>query len=372
MKKFALCLSLCLLSLICLPSLLASHQNWRMNEVCSNVDKSGQLIEIRSNVDGHEKITWCQMAAGNFISGVNTTYAFPQNLPTPQTEGKLLLIANASFEDTHRMKRDDIIPDRYLATGPGDALYNDILSWNEIPVDGVKSFAASRTIATPMNFSGEQTTLQVRNDTESPTLANLSAEALGIASNLDITDADERIIKVQSSISCIDNFDTAPLLSFELPIIRSVETFTQMLVSCRDSSDNKATATATATVTINVTSFEDTNNDGIANSTDEDDYDDERPDTDGDDIGNNADADDNGNGIADIEENPNGFDTDGDSIDDAVETDDDDTIPDDIELTNGLSPLNADDAANDNDGDGLTNTQEFISGKDISQGDLAR
>jgi len=383
MKKVALCLPLCLLSLIYLPSLLASHHSWRMNEVYSNVDGSIQFIEMRSSVDGHEKLTCCQMVAGNFISGVDTTYAFPQNLPTPQTAGKLLLIATASFEDTHGVKPDYIIPDRYLATGPGDVFYNDTLSWNELPLDGVNSFAASGSIAaaTPTNFSGEQTILQARNDTESPTLINLPADALNIASNLDIADTDERIIKVQSSISCIDNLDTAPLLSFALPIILRVDTSTQMLVSCGDSSDNEATAT----VTINISSFEDTDNDGIANSTDEDDDGDGRPDTndafpldptettdtDGDGIGNNADADDNGNGIADIEENPDGFDTDGDGIDDALDTDDDnDTIPDDIELANGLDPLNADDAANDNDGDGLTNAEEFSLGKDINQDDV--
>lgn len=58
-------------------------------------------------------------------------------------------------------------------------------------------------------------------------------------------------------------------------------------------------------------------------------------------------------------------DTDGDRIPDAFDIDDDnDGMPDIWEIENRLDPLNAADASRDNDGDGLTNLQEYSQGMD--------
>ncbi len=58
-------------------------------------------------------------------------------------------------------------------------------------------------------------------------------------------------------------------------------------------------------------------------------------------------------------------DSDGDGINDDVDTDDDnDGIPDDWETANGLDPLDASDALDDNDFDGVTNLDEFTGGTD--------
>jgi PKD repeat protein len=54
------------------------------------------------------------------------------------------------------------------------------------------------------------------------------------------------------------------------------------------------------------------------------------------------------------------LDTDGDSMPDVSDVDDDDDgIPDAWEIENGMNPLNATDASQDNDGDGVTNLQEY-------------
>ena len=50
---------------------------------------------------------------------------------------------------------------------------------------------------------------------------------------------------------------------------------------------------------------------------------------------------------------------------DSVDTDDDnDGMPDDYEIANGLNPLTAGDANQDADGDGFTNLEEFEAGSD--------
>ena len=64
------------------------------------------------------------------------------------------------------------------------------------------------------------------------------------------------------------------------------------------------------------------------------------------------------------------FDTDGDGIGNNADSDDDnDGLPDEYELANGLDPLNPEDAASDNDGDGATNIEEYEAGTDPNNAD---
>ncbi|TMO83654.1 hypothetical protein CWC15_14445, partial [Pseudoalteromonas spongiae] len=59
-------------------------------------------------------------------------------------------------------------------------------------------------------------------------------------------------------------------------------------------------------------------------------------------------------------------DTDGDGIRDSEDLDDDnDGLPDSFELSNGLDPLNANDASLDSDNDGLSNLEEYLAGTDM-------
>lgn len=78
------------------------------------------------------------------------------------------------------------------------------------------------------------------------------------------------------------------------------------------------------------------------------------PDRDGDNVANGTDA---------FPDNPaEWLDTDGDTIGNNADTDDDgDGLPDQWEKDNGLNPLDKSDAAGDNDKDGLSNLQEYIS-----------
>ena len=68
--------------------------------------------------------------------------------------------------------------------------------------------------------------------------------------------------------------------------------------------------------------------------------------------------------------NPDQIDTDLNGEGNACDSDDDgDDLPDQYEIANGLNPLDAGDAAADNDLDGLTNLQEFQFGTSVSRND---
>ncbi len=83
------------------------------------------------------------------------------------------------------------------------------------------------------------------------------------------------------------------------------------------------------------------------------------------DLGMVADTDDDNDGVADVDDAfpldaSESVDTDGDGVGNNADADDDnDQIPDTYEEENNLDPLNAEDAALDADGDGLTNLEEY-------------
>ncbi|MBO6658792.1 MAG: hypothetical protein JJ934_18005 [Pseudomonadales bacterium] len=117
----------------------ASHHSWRFSEAYRNADGTLQFVEMVSNADGHDKISCCRVVAGNKMTGVDTPYSFLQNLPTSATNGKSMLLATATFEATYGITPDYIIPDNFLTVTSGDVFYNDTLSWDNLPTDGVNS-----------------------------------------------------------------------------------------------------------------------------------------------------------------------------------------------------------------------------------------
>jgi hypothetical protein len=99
----------------------------------------------------------------------------------------------------------------------------------------------------------------------------------------------------------------------------------------------------------------------------------ESVDSDGDGVGNNADTDDDNDGFADANDlfplDPReSRDNDRDGVGDNLDSDDDnDGMSDAFESRHGLNPRSAADASLDNDGDGLTNLDEFNLGSDPNQ-----
>ena len=96
------------------------------------------------------------------------------------------------------------------------------------------------------------------------------------------------------------------------------------------------------------------------------------PDNDNDGIPDATDPDDDNDGTADVDDacsfDPTETtDTDNDGIGNNADTDDDDDgLSDEVEIANGLDPLNASDANADNDNDGVSNAIEIANGTNLS------
>ncbi|MDA0792101.1 MAG: thrombospondin type 3 repeat-containing protein, partial [Proteobacteria bacterium] len=124
---------------------------------------------------------------------------------------------------------------------------------------------------------------------------------------------------------------------------------------------------------------DDTDGDGVADENDNciDLRNADQLDSDADGAGDDCDADDDNDGIPDEDDHlpldpDESLDHDGDGIGDNGDTDDDnDGIPDSVEIANGLDPFLATDALQDADGDGLSNLNEHLQGKDIQSDDVA-
>ncbi len=414
------------ISLTCASSVEASHHGWRIVEAFSNADGSLQFVEMNLVASHHDSINNFKLVAGDATAGIDTIFSFPSNISS-SLAGDRMLIATASFQSTYGIIPDFVIPDGFLTITAGDVIYAGILasriSWTSLPLDGVNSLNSDGLIspATPQNLSGVQITLSALDETD-PAINNLPTASLQIVSNTPIATNDPLVTNYLSSISCVDNLDPSPVLTLSLPEVFTAGSST-VTVTCTDDSGNSTVEQ----VQIIVTNFVDSDNDGIGDDTDPDDDNDgvidtsdafplnpdesldsdndgignnadldddgdgtpdnidafpldpgEDQDTDGDGIGNNTDDDDDGDGVPDdLDAFPlnsaETTDSDGDGIGDNaddVNDSDEDGIPDEVELANGLDPQLASDAAEDLDGDGVSNLEEYLRGSNLSVDDV--
>ena len=101
------------------------------------------------------------ISAEDKSTGQFNDFDFTGNLPSSATLNKRVLLGTAGFEAAHGIRPDYVIPDNYLATGPGDVWYNAALEWSSLTTDGWQSYKAGGEVsaATPTNFDGDTVTL---------------------------------------------------------------------------------------------------------------------------------------------------------------------------------------------------------------------
>jgi len=136
------------------PLSAADNHKWEIKELFSSADEQVQFIELfnTDKDEEHLSLTHISTASGSF-------FAFPNNLPSPATENRHVLIATAAFAAIPGMPAPDyVIPAGFLehlgdtltyAAGP------DVVVFGALPVDGVKSINASgaQAVNSPTNFA---------------------------------------------------------------------------------------------------------------------------------------------------------------------------------------------------------------------------
>ncbi len=326
-----------LLLLLLASSAQASHHNWRVVEVYTNDDGTLQFIQMASTNANERNLSCCVFTSSNTATGESISYRFPSNLAGDSLNRQLLL-GTSAIESTYGIRPDYIIPDNFLFPTTGGIQYNEPVVWDQLPINGVDSLnivSGQQQIApaTITNYDGATVTLPVD---RTPPVITVPAP-LTIDSNSAVASTDSRITAFVADITCSDDIDTAPVLEVDVPATLPIGT-TTLLVSCTDAEGNETAASARITVE----TFDDNDNDGIANADDPDDDNDGVPDetdafpldasetrdTDDDGIGDNADTDDDGDGTPDTTDafplDPTeSVDTDGDGIGNNADTDDD-------------------------------------------------
>lgn len=138
-----------------------------------------EIVELYTNADGSIQFVLLQEYAGNdgqdFLAGDTLTathagrtkvYTFPNDLPSPRTAGRYVLIATQGYVDAEQsysefanVPADYVMPDRFLPTDGGTVSYAgvDTVTYGGLPSDGESA------LFTPSNAGQYVATNQTHN-----------------------------------------------------------------------------------------------------------------------------------------------------------------------------------------------------------------
>ena len=161
----------------------ASFHTWELAELYSNADGTIQFVQLRETqgVAGENLLAGRALTVTR-VGGAGKTFVFPNDLPSPNTANRYVLIATQGYVDAAATypqfasaMPDYVIPNQFLPTDGGTVNYAgvDSVSFGPLPIDG------SLALFTPVsgsyvdvnvarNFAGGVTTL--------PTLAVTAVE----------------------------------------------------------------------------------------------------------------------------------------------------------------------------------------------------
>jgi hypothetical protein len=142
---------------------LAAFHLFTIEQVYSNADGTIQFVVVTSPLNGENFWSLGASLSSTDSSGTRKV-SFTRDLPSSNTAGKRALIATQSFADLGIVAPDFIIPDHFIATGPGSVTYvSSTLNYpSGLPADGVSALNIAGTpvpnVAT--NFAGDSASVQ--------------------------------------------------------------------------------------------------------------------------------------------------------------------------------------------------------------------
>jgi len=142
-----------------------AFRGWVVNEVYSNADGSVQFVELRATFNSQHQLSLGATLVAEDTNGVEHTYAFTSDLPSMTTFQKTMLVATPDFVgQPGAVTPDFIMPPNFvfLLAGSLDYSGNDIMTYTNLPTDGVASLVRSganqlvySATNSPRNFAGQ-------------------------------------------------------------------------------------------------------------------------------------------------------------------------------------------------------------------------
>ncbi|MGE3172549.1 MAG: hypothetical protein AB7O97_07960 [Planctomycetota bacterium] len=154
-SKFVLTLTAPLLLAAAPPrDRLPDAHKWEVAEVFSNADGTVQFIEW-FNTDPDENL----LSHESMTTGSGSFFAWPNDLPSPDTRNRRFLMATAAFAALPGAPAPDyIMPDGFLNPGGDSIDYSggDFVSFGALPTDGTTSRSRNGALQvnSPTNFAG--------------------------------------------------------------------------------------------------------------------------------------------------------------------------------------------------------------------------
>lgn len=142
----------------------ATFHTFRINELYSSADGKVQFVELveGSGFDGQNLWAGHALTSSNGIA--TNTFVFSNNLPSPATANRMVLVATQGFADLGIVQPDYIIPAGFLFTSGGTIDFAGVSSvgYASLPVDGTLSRNADGTtgVNSPTNFAGARGSIQ--------------------------------------------------------------------------------------------------------------------------------------------------------------------------------------------------------------------
>jgi Repeat of unknown function (DUF5648) len=141
----------------------ASFHTFQINEIYSNADGTIQFIELKESAGASGQNFLAEHTLTSSSGGNRKTFVFPNNLPSPNTAGKSVLIGTQGFAALGLVAPDYTVPDGFLFQPDGEVNYADVdtVHYTQLRGDGTTSIDRNGVpqANSPRNFAGQTATV---------------------------------------------------------------------------------------------------------------------------------------------------------------------------------------------------------------------